>query len=71
MDTLILKIENRVESLLELVLKKICKTVLSYNYVMLSTSLQEAALGVFGNVTVFSKIEVVESLLQVHVARKA
>ena len=49
-----LKIEYP-ESLLELVRKKICRTVFSRNDVMLSISLQEAFLSVFGNAAGFSK----------------
>ena len=37
---------------------------------MLSISLQEAVLRVFANVAVFLKIQDVESLLEVHVARE-
>ena len=43
------------ESLIELVLWKICRTVFSKNYVMLSISLQVAVLSAFANAAVFSK----------------
>ena len=43
------------QSLLKLVLKKMCRPVFSLNYVMLSISLQEEVLRVFANVAVFCK----------------
>ena len=46
-----LKIEY-LESLLELVLKKICRPVFRQDYAMLSLSVEEAVLRVFANVAV-------------------
>ena len=61
------KIEYQ-ESLLELVVKKICRNVFSKKYVMLSISLPEAAPREMLQLSL--KIGNVESLIEVNLARK-
>ena len=56
------------ESLQELVLKKISRTVFNYNYVMLSILMPETFFGEILHIF-FPKTEDVESLVEVNVAR--